>query len=530
MKVDFSNPETWPKEASERVAPKPGRAVVSDSSDRQHDVSRNLTPYKVDRIMTQANAGDTRDLCKLASEIEEKNWTIKHCMETRVAAVAGASWDIEPSADDAKSNAIAAELKTDLENAGGNRLDTFGNLLADMAYSVLPGRSCSEIIWQTGGRLHGFSSLPAKHLLYPSNGAFGEPVISTDSGNVPMPPAKFVLFHRRASGGDPARAGLVRTLAWLHCFMNINFKDMLRFIERYGMPFLVAKVDQQSWENERNQIKSVIRNFGPDGGGVFTRSTELELLQANAANGDIYFKLIEYCEAAITKVILGQTASSGDGGGWSKDNAQSQVRQDLLESDCALIADVVNEQIAKPWLAFNYPNAASPIFEFLFEADEDTKALAEMVKTLFDAGLEADTEELSRRFKIKLTRKAGLEVASPPQKKENKEALSLAGETTSEATEQRSRDLSLMAENALNQFQEGSKEWAEKIIALVENAIEDESGEALKALADTASNSSFATEKLSKIIENTVYASAASGAALKLDALSKHIKPKDEGK
>lgn len=48
-------------------------AIIEETSDRvDYDVSTNITPEKIDQIMTSANTGDTEDQCRLSREILEK--------------------------------------------------------------------------------------------------------------------------------------------------------------------------------------------------------------------------------------------------------------------------------------------------------------------------------------------------------------------------------------------------------------------------------------------------------------------------
>jgi phage gp29-like protein len=298
MKVNFLNPMF--ATAKKLLLPKAGRAVVPETSDRLHDIG-GLTPERLERIIAQANMGEVRELHRLATELEEKNWTVQHSIQTRVASVAGTSWTIEPADKSAKAKQIAEKLKTELENCGGGGDDTFADLLGDLAYSVLPGVTCSEIIWQPGGALKGFARVQNGGLVFTD---FSGPKLAAAASYIPLEPAKFVCLIRRSPSGDPARGGLIRTLAWLHCFMSINFKDLLRFIERCGMPFLVAKVDDNSFKTQLDVLQRLIRNFGPDGGGIFTRGTELELMQASNTNGEVYFELLKYVDAAIEKTVL----------------------------------------------------------------------------------------------------------------------------------------------------------------------------------------------------------------------------------
>lgn len=269
--------------------------------------------------------------------------------------------------------------------------------------AVIAPLAAAEIVWDAGGSLAGFRPVGAWHFTFRGSET---PLLVTDDdqAGVPLPPGKFIV-HTRGGAGDPARAGLIRTLIWLHVFQNYPVKDLVSFVERYGMPFVVAKVDRSAWENERGVMRNLIRSFGPNGGGVFTKSTELELLQASNSGGDVYFKLLEYTSKAITKVILGQLASSSESGGLSGGDAQSRVRGDLLEADARALESAIRAQVATPWAKFNYGDAAAvPVLRFRSSAQEDRAVFAGIVETLHRAGLDADPGEISARFGLSLTR------------------------------------------------------------------------------------------------------------------------------
>ena len=206
-------------------------------------------------------------------------------------------------------------------------------------------------------------------------------------------------------GSDPVRGGLIRPLAWLHCFIQCNIKDLLSFIERYGMPFILAKVSEDSFNNERNELLRMISSFGSSGGGLVTQGTEIVPVQAPNTTGDVYFKVLEFFDNAVHRLLQGQTASSGDGGGLSKDNAQDKVRQDILESDVEYLADIINAQLAAPWCRFNFGGTPVPKLTFDVAPPEDKEKNANTLKTLYEAGFEADEEEVSERFGYKLRRR-----------------------------------------------------------------------------------------------------------------------------
>ncbi len=382
-------------------------AVVFDSWDRPTDeVTTNLTPEKINAIMIEANSGDTERQCRLATEILEKNHDIMQALSTRRNSVLGCDWSVEPGDDSIDARNAAEALKRQLDQSGqGDDLDTFDDLLDDLLGALLPGFAVSELVWRNGGEIAGFKHIPQRAFTF-RDGFTPKLVTRTVPLGIELPRER-IIFHRlRLHGPDPARGGLIRPLAWLHCFGNLHLKDLLSFIERYGMPFIMIRADDASYERERNTIKRLIRNFGSNGGGLFTRNVEAELLQASSNTGEVYFRLLEYCEAAINKIVLGQTASSGDSSGLSKGDAQSKVRQDILESDCRWLERSINAQLFGPWCRYNYGGSvAAPQLSIDCTPPEDKSALATTLQALAAAGFEADPDEVSKRVGIQVVRR-----------------------------------------------------------------------------------------------------------------------------
>ena len=393
-------------------------------SDREAlDVSRRLTPAAIDRIMTAANGGDVEDLCRLCRELPEKSHDVAHALRVRRNALLGCKWEIMPGDSQPRAKMAAEALKTALDNTGGDyggeigRLESFRRLPRLLSDALLPGFAAAEIVWKPGGvGFYGFRAVEQRFFTFAKS--FSPRLRLRENWNgVELPHGKVIFHTMDENGPDPVRGGLIRPLAWLHCFSNLTLKDLLSFVERYGMPFVVAKIDDKARDKEGNLINSLIRNFGPNGGGIFSLNTELELLQAANNTGDVYFRLLEYVGDAVTKVILGQTASSGDSSGLSKGDAQSEVRQDILDADARSLEDTINRDLFAVWTHYNYgPDVAAPQLVIQSEAGEDTAALAAMIKTLYESGLQvADPAEISERFGLTLERRPDPAAAPQPE-------------------------------------------------------------------------------------------------------------------
>lgn len=399
-----------PLEEAMPAMPAAGQFVIAepDYDRRARDVSYDLTPADVDRILRIANTGDCREQSELALELGEKNWEILHNLETRRNALLGCGFDIRPGDDSDAAKYAADGFRKALEAVD------FYELREHLMKVLLPGFAVAEIIWKPGGRLGGFGLLEQPAFTFRNS---LEPLLVTrdNSRGIPLARGKYLTHYYRPNRTDPARGGLIRPLAWMSVMHSLPLKDALSFTERYGMPFVVAKVDGTTGESERRKLIRLIRNFGPNGGGVISRSAELELVSSGDSTGMVYFRLLSYLAAGIAKLLLGQTASSGDSSGLSKGDAQSQVRQDIMQADGRRLDATLNSQLSRLWTTFNRgADVPAPEIRHETESPEDDAADAAVLATLYSAGFEADPEEVSKRFGYTLRRREPSQPAAYP--------------------------------------------------------------------------------------------------------------------
>lgn len=410
-----------------------------ESQDRwRPEQSNALSPSKLGAIFARANQGDPTAQAKLAGEILEKNWDIRHAVSTRTAAVAGVRWScVAANPEDKLAVAIAEEAEAMLEAVEPQRDRqgdcSFSRLLGSMSGALLPGYDCAEIQWKEGGRgIEAFTPLPREAVTFTES---LQPLLATTQTptGLPLVPSKFVFHRPSGMSGDATRGGLIRPLGWLHLFSNLGIKDLARFVEKFGMPFVLARLDENAWQTERHTIADLVRNFGSDGGGVFSKAVELQMLDAQAKDGNVYFRLLEYTGMCATKVVLGQTASSSEGGGLSGDNAQSAVRQDLLESDCQDLAITIRADVLSPWTVFNHgPEAPVPVLQFDCQPPEDMKQKALVAGDVAQRmGFELDGGWVESTFGVVLAKGPD---GKPVRRAPGPDAIALADDPKKKAT------------------------------------------------------------------------------------------------
>ena len=391
------------------------RLTTWEADDRNAiDASRGLSPARLDMIFREANGGDPRAQARLGAEIEEKDWTASQSLQTRRAAVLGLDWHVVPQrtfAEDKRAKMIAEAAEEMLRNVSGAEtgqdMDLHG-LMGAILGGILPGYSLAEIVWGMGGKyIEAFVEIERGMVTFDRS---REPkIVSREHPmGLGLVPNKFVWAPYRARSGDATRGGLVRPLGWMFLFTSLGVKDLMRFVEKFGMPFVSARIDASAWKTERQKIAQLVRNFGSDGGAVFTKAVELEFLNAVTDSGELYFRLMEYFDQAKTKVIQGQLATSGESVGWSKGGAQDAVRQDILEADARTVEGAITTQVLRPWCMWAFgPDAPVPEFSLDYEPPEDLKSRAEVVEVLSRAGHKAKAEWIEEQFGIPVEREAG---------------------------------------------------------------------------------------------------------------------------
>ncbi len=369
--------------------------------------SSGLTPTRLARILKEADNGDVLRQAELFEEMEEKDAHLASQFQIRKLAVQGLSWEILPAADDAKSKEIA-----EFCNFAIAGLSEFDYHVLDFLDALPKGYSMLEILWDTSS---GQAAIRALRWVHPKKITFWDsitPRVLTDEDpirGIDPPPWKFAYHSYKARSGYDTRAGIMRVCAWMYLFKNYAVKDWTAFAEVYGMPIRVGKYEPGASKADKDALLSAIRMLGSDAAGIVSKATEIEFIetQKGSSNQLVYEVLARFCDAQMSKAILGQTLTSEAGGEKGQGSlalgrVHSDVRQDLVEADCRALAKTITHQVLRPLVGFNFGwDAPVPRFRFLYEPPEDLKQAAEVYKIVCgEMGQPVSREHISARFKI----------------------------------------------------------------------------------------------------------------------------------
>ncbi|MEX1120872.1 MAG: DUF935 family protein [Balneolales bacterium] len=175
-------------------------------------------------------------------------------------------------------------------------------------------------------------------------------------GKVIEDPRKFIVARNRPSYNNPYGESHYSRCFWPVTFKKGGITFMVKFLEKYGMPWLIGKQPRGTGKKETNKFLSELHQMIADAVSIIPDDSSVEPLDTGtrSSSTDSYLKFIHYCDSVINKVILSNELSMGaskQGGSDVRGNAQSnmQVSRQVIKSVATMGMFVINEAIQMVW-------------------------------------------------------------------------------------------------------------------------------------------------------------------------------------
>lgn len=353
--------------------------------------SKGLTPEKLHKIMEEAEQGNLLSQSELFEDMEEKDPQIGSDLAKRRQMAAELEWQIA-----APENATPAEKKATefcSEVLGGLDIE---DLIIDMGAGIGHGFAMLEVPWDREGDKRAVKQPELRphswFRLHPDDQ--NKLMIRDESATGAEPWALGWVQHRhRARPGYIARTGLHRMLAWPYLFQNYALGDLAQLLEIYGLPARLGYYPRNASEKEKAALLRAVVSLGNSAAGIVPEGMKIDFLQASQGRADMYKVMLDWCEQAKAKVILGGTLTSGTGEG-TNTNALGNVHErglaSLIGSDVRQYAATIRRDLLWPMAALNFGvedlNRA-PKFWLDTGEVEDYKVLAEALPTFVGMGM-----------------------------------------------------------------------------------------------------------------------------------------------
>jgi len=368
--------------------------------------SKGLTPARLAAILLDAEQGDMIAQAELYMDMREKDTHIDAEMHKREMAVKKLDWKLEPP-----RNATAQEEANTkrLEDLIRDELD-IGSLRMDALDAIGHGYACLELGW---GRT-------AQGLWFPSRIEHRPPSWFTcppdqrntlhlrDSGasyGVPLQPFGWIVHQHKSRAGYIARTGLYRSLAWPYLFKNYSVRDLAEFLEIYGLPIRVGKYPATASDKEKRDLLRTVLSIGHNAAGIIPDSMQLELQSVLASgNADSFKTMIDWCEAAQSKAILGGTltSSTAANGNRALGDVHNEVRLDIRDDDATQLDQTLSAHLVYPMAMLNglFADNRSPSFVSDTQEPDDLALYADALPKLAAAGARIPVSYVNKKLKI----------------------------------------------------------------------------------------------------------------------------------
>lgn len=315
----------------------------------------------------------------------------------RRLAVTSKEWEVDAASESALDVAAAEFIREEL-----NRIE-WDRITDRMLYARWYGHAVAECLYFPDGdrvRLKDIRVRDRSRFAYSTDGGVW---LLTNTGQWErMPDRKFWTVSVGADHDDaPFGLGLAHFAYWPVFFKRNGLKFWLVFAEKFGSPTAVGKIPGGKWNDEelKDAVLDALQSFASESAIVVPEEATVELLEAARSGTGTYDELYDRMDAALAKVIIGQTASSqGTPGRLGNEDLQADVRGDLVKADADLVCQSFTRQVATWLTEWNFPGAGVPRVWRKVEPEDDLKTAAETDAAIKGLGYTPSEDYIQTRY------------------------------------------------------------------------------------------------------------------------------------
>jgi len=335
-------------------------------------------------ILRAAEIGETEPWGDLTRRMLASDDHLYSVYETRINAVAGSKWKLNPGQGD---EALAKRAAEDCERALRS-IPNLERVFSDMLDGTFTGYAVEEIIWEPRGdewlpveiiwlhpRRFRFDDFFQPYLYDDGMAAFeakkaGREVMSSRGvQGIPLTPNKYIVHIPRSLPNYPMSSGVLMSCVrpwWVKQWVT---KYWLSGAEVAGNPRFWGTAPQAADRAVFAELHSALSTLAADGVGVFREGTNVNVQSPLAqGSGSVWQQLYDNCNAAMSKAVLGSTLNVeiGDTGG---NRAAAESQGDLTITPRAMrdargMWATLQRDLLRPYLFFNrhrYGGAMPPV-------------------------------------------------------------------------------------------------------------------------------------------------------------------------
>ena len=366
--------------------------------------SKGLTPARLYQIIEAAEQGDLTAQSELFEDMEEKDSQIGADLAKRRQLAAELEWQIVPpdgaSRQEKKAADQAAEVFSGLE---------VEDLIIDLGAGLGHGWANLELSWARDGALRYIEQpILRPHRWFRLHPEDQNHITLRDqsANGADLWPLGWAQHRHRARPGYIARSGLHRLLVWPYLFQNYALGDLAELLEIYGLPARIGTYPTNASDKEKATLLRAVTSLGHRAAGIIPEGMSIDFKEAADGKGDLFKIMIDWCERAKAKVVLGGTLTSGTGEGTNTNalgNVHERGQSSLIRSDVRQYAGTIGRDILWPMAALNHgieERRRAPRFFLDTGEGEDYQRLADSLPVFVDMGANIPTWWFHEKSKI----------------------------------------------------------------------------------------------------------------------------------
>lgn len=343
-------------------------------------------------------------------------------LDTRKNAVLGKPWTVIPNEHDPRAEEHAQFITLVLEN-----IPQFKSALYELMDAMGKGWKAAEIMWDVQ-ELAGLESpgpkvvvgeikgRPQRRFVFDMDNklkvlrdeeqtTFGVMIDPSVIG-AHVPKNKFIVTQFNVKNNSPYGNGLARKCYWYYWFKKSVIKYSMVYADKFGQPTIIGKYGVGMSSPDQDHFREVLQDLQQEAVLTVPEGTEIDLLEANrTSTGNIYHDLLNFFDDAMSKAVLGQTLSSTEGrrsGSLALGEVHADVKQDVLEKDESWLSGVIDLQLIRPLIDFNFAGVVGyPRIRFDVQQKENQAERATTFSTLKNLGMSLSKAQMQEEFKLK---------------------------------------------------------------------------------------------------------------------------------
>ena len=214
----------------------------------------------------------------------------------------------------------------------------------------------------------------------------------------PLEPYKFIVHEPNLLSGKQITSGLSFTALFYWLVKTYDVTSWAAFADRFGYPVRLGKYGRKATKEDIATLKRAVAAIGSDVGAVIPDAMAIDIIESKttAGNSEVYEKIAEWADKQLSKLVLGQTASSeGTPGKLGDSQDQQAVRQDILKADVRQLEQTLNRDLVIPYVDFNFgAQEKYPKLRIKYVEPKNVQLIVDSVTKLVPLGFKVKAQEM----------------------------------------------------------------------------------------------------------------------------------------